>query len=357
MLDYKQLNTYGKVTYIFQHLQAFVSLVGIVGNILIISVFCRRGLRKYSYSFYSKAMAVSDMVVLSHSFRHWARFMFNADIDLVAPFFCTIDEYQPYVTVTLSLWILMLISIDRLVTIVYPNRFKLLKQRSCQAVLVVLVTLINLLIFIEMPLNYSIVSVPQPDNQTVQMCVLPAEIGRISSWLLLSNLFLTAIVINNILNLKILVYIVRSRRKVSFKMSSMQTTARGNRHSVTSSRDRKFATSTIGLNVCSFILKLPICVGLLAANYLDSVDPEIIGMVFTVNVMLATTDNAVSFGVNMTLNSVFYDEFCAMMGVRKLRNLWNSTSAGTGRNHHSRRLTLESSNNSKYVVQRKSLKA
>lgn len=352
MLDYNQLSRYGKVTYIFQHLQAFVSLIGIVGNILIISVFCRRGLRKYSYSFYSKAMAVSDMVVLSHSFRHWARFMFNADIDLVAPFFCTINEYQPYVTVTLSLWILMLISIDRLVTIVYPNRFKLLKQRSCQAVLVVLVTLINLVIFIEMPLNYSIVGLPQPDNQTLQMCVLPAEIGRISSWLLLSNLFLTAIVINNILNLKILVYIVRSRRKVSFKLSSMQ--AGRNRRSLTSSRDRKFATSTIGLNVCSFILKLPICVGLLAANYLDSVDPEIIGMVFTVNVMLATTDNAVSFGVNMTLNSVFYDEFSAMMGIRKLRNLWNSTS---GQNHQSRRLTLESSNNSKYIVQRKSLKA
>lgn len=340
MLDFNTLNGYQKATYVFQHLQAFVSLLGVIGNLLIICVFCRRSLRKYSYSFYSKAMAVSDIIVVSHSFRHWARFMFDADIDLVAPFLCSINEYQPYVTVGLSLWILFLISIDRLVTIVYPNRFKLLKQRWCQALLVVAVTIINMAIFIEMPLNYSIVSIPDPaTNTTGWACVPTPEIGKISSWLLLINLFLMAIVINNCLNLKMLVYLVKSRRKVSMSMGGGG--GGGAKGGNSAARDRKFAISTIGLNLCSFVLKLPICVGLLAANYLD-IDPLIIQMIFTINVMLATTDNCVSFVINMTLNSVFYDEFMAMLGINRLRSILASTSGGGG--NSSRRLTLASTN-------------
>lgn len=97
----------------------------------------------------------------------------------------------------------------------------------------------------------------------------------------------------------------------------------------TATRDRKFAMSTIGLNVCSFVLKLPICVGLLAANYLD-IDPLVIQMIFTMNVMLATADNCVSFVINMTLNSVFYDEFMAMFGIKRLRTILSSNSGVGG---------------------------
>ena len=330
MLDFNSLTSFQKGTYIFQHLQAAFSLIGVLGNILVICVFSRRSLKKYSYSFYSKAMAISDIVVLCHSFRHWARFMYNADIDLVSPFLCAINEYQPYVTVCLSLWILMLISIDRLATVVYPNRLKIIKERWCQAALVALVTIVNLLIFLEMPLNYTIVTIPQPGNSSIQMCVPPPEIGKISSWFLFVNIFVMAIIVNNILNLRMIIFIVRSRKKVATSLGI-------NNISNTAVRDRKFARTTIGLNLSSFVLKMPICIGLLAAHYLN-IEPEIIQMIFTINLMLATTDNAICIFVYLSLNSVFYDEFMEMFGLKRIKSILSSGKS-------SRRLIAPQSNN------------
>ena len=135
LLNYYSLNYYQQLTYIFQNLQIVVAAIGIVGNVLNFVVFMRKRFSNFSFSFYSKIMVVTDIIVLLHSFRHWAAFMFDdGNIDLVAQFFCTIDEYQPYVTSFISLWLLSLISVDRLITIAYPNRFNVIKKKWFQGI-------------------------------------------------------------------------------------------------------------------------------------------------------------------------------------------------------------------------------
>ena len=317
MVDFNQLSNYKKVSFVFQQLQFVISFFGIVSNILIICVFCRRGLRKYSYSFYSQAMAVGDIIIQIHTYRKWAKAVFNADLELVSPIFCAIDEFQAFVGGSSSMWILLLISIDRLVTIVYPNHLKILKKRWVQSLLVAAVVVINICLRIPLPIYYRIISIPSGPG-FVQMCSLPSNISSINSWLTLANTFSIAFVINTGLNLKILLFIARSRQRVAVNIG-------GQTNSNTSTRDRKFARATIGLCATGFFMRLPFAISLLVINNVQ-MNIEITQMIFLIGSTFNLANNGVSFAINMAFNSVFYEEFLVMIRVRKIRSVLNTVS-------------------------------
>ena len=102
-------------------------------------------------------MAFSDIVILLHSYRRLAAFVFGSDLDVVSTFFCKIDEYTADVAAIFSLWMLTLISFDRLFTVVYPNRFLLIKKRQFQALIVALILVYSLAVNLTLPINYQIV--------------------------------------------------------------------------------------------------------------------------------------------------------------------------------------------------------
>lgn len=139
VLNYYNLNTLQQLNYIFQNIQVLVGIFGIIGNVLNITVFMRKRFKSLSFSFYNIVLGVIDIIVLLHTFRHWAAFMFDADIDLVSQFFCTIDEYQPLIASHCSLLVLTLISVDRLITIAYPNRFNVIKKKWFQGISILVI--------------------------------------------------------------------------------------------------------------------------------------------------------------------------------------------------------------------------
>lgn len=148
LLNYYNLNYLQQLNYIFHYLQIVISIIGIIGNVLNMIVFMRKRFANLSFSFYNKVLGVIDIIVLLHSFRHWAAYMFDSDIDLVSQFFCTIDEYQPLIASHCSLLLLTLISVDRLITIAYPNRFNIIKKKWFQSILIKNIYIINSIPFI-----------------------------------------------------------------------------------------------------------------------------------------------------------------------------------------------------------------
>lgn len=312
MIDFYQLDTYGRIKFVFQNLQILIALVGICGSLLTFCVFSRARLRKYSYSFFSRAIAVSDIIVLIHSFRHWASNILEADIDLVNQFFCSIGEFQPYSATMTSLWLLTLMSLDRLTTIVYPNRFKLLKSRWTQFLLVSVVVVYSMLMSINLPLNFRLVTFNYTSimvdstnlTETIHVCSISAEASNRHSWIVLGNIIIVNIFLNNVLNIRMIRYVFASRRNVAvFNHQACKSSV----------RDRKFAISSIGLNFCCLIFKLPLTIGFLVLGYLK-VDPDLFDMVFTICVTISTIDNCDSFFVNMIVNTSFHDEFVEMVG-------------------------------------------
>lgn len=90
-------------------------------------------------------------------------------------------------------------------------------------------------------------------------------------------------------------------------------------------KDRKFALSSVGLNITTIIFKLPLGIVLLASYYLD-LSPDQFGALFTFFVALATTEHALEFWVYMFVNTVFYEEFLVMVRLKKSKVSYSSKS-------------------------------
>lgn len=195
MVEYTSQSDLIKIAYIFQYMGVCVSVVGIVGNLLTFIVFMRKRFAHNSFSFYIKILILSDTIVLLNSFRIWAAFILDWNVDIIWPFFCTIGEYLPKVCSSVSLWLLALIAFDRWISIAYPNRFGLFKNRLFQTFLVCFICLANLIYNIIWPLNFRIQNDFVFDAQNnvtnvVVSCVIDPSLDQIGDWLLFINLVL-----------------------------------------------------------------------------------------------------------------------------------------------------------------------
>ena len=320
MLNYSNLNIYQQVTYIFQCIQLIVSVIGIIGNILEFIVFSRPNLKKHAYSFYCRVMAIIDIGVLVFSLKNWASYVLEANLDIVSPFFCSISQLVIYTLVGQSILTLTFITADRMLTIVYSNRITFLKKRWFQWLIIFIGIVYNVLINLMPLINIRLVEIDLGTNssQTIKLCFLEPQIIVNQTWIHLANFFFLNILVNNILNVKIIWFIVSSRRKMARNSSNLS-------HST--NRDRKFAITSIGLNLTCMILKLPLTISMLIINTtvfsLDQIT-EIQTIVITIGIL----DNCFSFLINFFVNSIFHDEFLALIGIRKQ----NVVSAPTPKN-------------------------
>lgn len=313
MREFKELNVYEKINFICQYVQSIIGLVGIVGNILAICVLQRKSLKKYSYSFYWRILACSDIIVLIHTFRHWLKFILDFDIDLLSPVLCRFNEYQPYVAGYISLWLLTVISIDRLVTIVYPNRFGFIKRRPFQIAVIAIILVYSLFINILLPLNSRLVKVEFGNYTTKSVCHQPIEVLKLNSLIFLVNIIIVNIFINIIIDIRIICFLFMSRK------SHIQ------RRSRSYIKDQKFTYNVIVLNINSVILKLLVVLAVCLPAYLN-LDSEKSQLVFTIFISISIIDHSDLFFINILVNSIFYKEFINMIRPKSGHRLVSSDS-------------------------------
>lgn len=305
IINFSDLNYYQRVNYVFVNIQALIGIVGIVGNVLTYCVFARKRLRNASYSFYSRALVIIDSSLLVHTFRHWARFTLDFNLDLVSSFLCKIDEFLPHSAGIASLWLLTVILTDRLVTIINHNQETVFKKKWFQASLVTAVVIYSVLLHIMMPLNYrlEIISTLGNDSSSVstntrKICHLPHQSVQLLSSMFFANNLLN-VFINGLLNIKLIIFVYERRRKITMRTNPVLV------------RDLKFAISSIALTITTFVTETPLGFGILTPGQLGvGIDKS--QMVFAMCVTFAIVGNSASFFVNILFNSIFCEEFLNM---------------------------------------------
>ena len=311
MSHYQLKNIHRKVSFLFINLQALLGLLGIIGNVLTFCVFSRKTLKSQPYAFYWKILSFSDTMVLLDTLKNWLNFVVGFNIQNLSHFFCKLFQYQPYVFGYISLWTLVLISIDRLVAIRHPTRYKLFKKRWFQTTLIAIVIVYSFLINIEIPLKYKL---EYNLNETTTLnrsnsgvCYLPAEVQYKSSfsYSILVNTFLVNIVINNILHARLVLTIRESR-----------TRSRRRSRSDSVNRDRVFTISSIAMNVSSCLYKVPFAFGIYVSNYYVHNQDQYQMIIFMTST-LAIVDFADLFFINVLFNKVFKREFLKMISFKK----------------------------------------
>ena len=305
MLRLKQLNL------VLINTQAILGLLGIISNLLTICVFSRKNLRFHSYSFYWRIMAFFDILIEIETFKNWSNFVF--DTTYVYPIFilnvsCKLGDFLAHVSGYVSLWLLTIISIDRLLVIGYPNRFRTFQKRWFQLVLVSILVVYSVILHIRMPLNYRFETVYQTSNITVYQttyCYKPQYIQVESALSIMINLFLAHLVINSILDYKLIKAIRSSKRKLYRYVYNMRWAM----------RDRKFAISSIVMNIASFLLIMPFAIGTFVSSHLDLNQDQRQAVYFFTG-LIALVDKTDLFLINMLVNSIFYNEFLRMIKLK-----------------------------------------
>ena len=312
MLNSSHINSYERSSPLTINIQALIGITGIVCNILAICVFERKQLKKYSYSTYWKAIAFFDSFLLLHTFRNWSRYFLQADIDLISPYFCSLVEYHGYVVGGISLLLESIITFDRYFTIVYRNRFKLVKQRSFQIGIISLAILYSLIHPMRLALNYRLDRI----NDSL-ICHVPIDILNFTLFIVLINIITVNIVINPILDLKIISHIYSTRGNSNRNRNGNNVSVRLNRSTIF---DRKFAISAITLNINSLIYKLLFILASFLSGYLSPYQADVF---YSFCLSIALVEKADIFIINMLVNSIFRQEFLSLIGLSHKNNSTN----------------------------------
>ena len=161
MADYESLSYYQQLTLRFQKIQLIFAIIGIVGGILNIFVFSRKALKSVSFSFYMKAIALCNIIASIHTIRN--------NLDTESIFFCKTDNYQ---AISVALWLINVISVDRMTTFVYSNNHRLQIFNKKWFKVAILFILIVCALIIIMPLKNEILLVTDSTKFTLKITLI-----------------------------------------------------------------------------------------------------------------------------------------------------------------------------------------
>ena len=123
-------------------------VLGTVGNVLAVAVMMRKKNRKHAISWYIAILSLSDTLFL-YSTIPWVIFYYHTNemVDISVYARCTLDYFTYYFSFEYSAWVLVLMSIERFISIVHPLKAKVLatprRAKQMCLFLVVILAAIN----------------------------------------------------------------------------------------------------------------------------------------------------------------------------------------------------------------------
>lgn len=100
--------------------------IGLVGNFISFLIFSRKSFKNNSINVYSRALAISDSIIVGFEFSTDLAWVFyKYDLFSSSTLLCKVSSFVFVGFSPLSGWILVAFSIDKLVNVLYPNRFEI----------------------------------------------------------------------------------------------------------------------------------------------------------------------------------------------------------------------------------------
>lgn len=120
-------------------------LLGSVGNGLSVAVMWRKKLRQHTTAFFLIILAVVDTAVLYNWFvRYWVLAVSGIDTRLLSAASCKLHTFLSYFLVDFESWILVSVSLERLVAVFVPHRAKMIYTKRTASIQLAAIGLILL---------------------------------------------------------------------------------------------------------------------------------------------------------------------------------------------------------------------
>ncbi|KAJ8305019.1 hypothetical protein KUTeg_018602 [Tegillarca granosa] len=159
-------------SYIWKIVPLFMIITGIIGNILSILVLTRRQhIRKYTSSVYLTGLAVTDILVLCVGLlRQWVLHVFNWDFREYSEVACKLHIFLTYLAIDFSAWILVAVTIERVMLVLIPQQAK--EKCTKHVAIVIMITILLFLFCLNSHLMFGMgdSSLDIVDNTTINKC-------------------------------------------------------------------------------------------------------------------------------------------------------------------------------------------
>lgn len=284
------------ITSILTYFYLVIIAFGIIGNILSFVIFSRKKFQHTIFSTYFRFLSIFDTLAVLFGLVDYVSFHSEISVKEMSLFNCKIIEYFSYITPSVSAWILVVISMDRLISIVRPSLFQIRKKNSFQISVCIFLLFFNLIYYIQ--LLFSIIipyEINEATNETRLWCsVISNEYGPIFDWLDLFYSTIFPFILMFISTVFSLIFIYISRKNTN--------------HLNNLSKDIKFGITSFCLNFLFLLLNFPLqCFYILWNSIKDNVGyyDEIIDWAFS---LLFYSNYGILFYISIITNSLFRKE-------------------------------------------------
>lgn len=127
-------------------LQIAIITIGLFGNILTFIIFSRPAFKKNSIGIYCRALAVIDSFTIYELASDISFVFFDYLIHVISEFGCKMNFYVRLSFASMSAWIIIAFSIDKVLSM--KNKAKFIKKKSFQYAVISVIILIHLIAYI-----------------------------------------------------------------------------------------------------------------------------------------------------------------------------------------------------------------
>ena len=278
-----------------------IFIVGIVGNTLGIFILLRKKLEKIGPRNMYIYLLVSDWIFLLFMVINYFTYGFEMDITILSKYICKIYWYLNYFLAPVSPWILIYISVDKVISIKYPSKRFFLRKTTNQFIYLLVIIVYNSFFYVPVSYYFNIIKTYSNEtNRTITTCdYIDAEKRQLINYMDTGNRIILPVLIITICSITLFVSIIRIRVRI------MENFRHNNHENI--KKDIRLVFSLILLNTVFVLLNVPNAVFI----YFSFSDFE---FVFTLYIFYSTY--ACNFYIILFTNTLFRKELFQMLNIK-----------------------------------------
>ena len=279
-----------------------INFITIVGSILSFIVFSRKAFQKSSIQVYFRLLAIFDLFGLFNFGLGLASLFVELQVISSTEFICKITYFITIAISPIPGWILVVLSIDQLITVSMTKRFAFFKKQWFQYTIIFGIFIFNCALYSQVFFQVNNIRI-EISNVTYYSCdtnslILPIIYLIESSFVPFVIMIVTSSFIVRIL--------IRSRQRIGMRTTSNSSLIRR-------IRDLKFAFNSVILNVLFILLSTPLVIYYLLPKF-----DFIMSYYFhTISDAIFYFNFALHFWVHFSFNSIFRKEFLILFRIKK----------------------------------------
>ena len=277
-----------------------ISFIGFVSNILLLIIFSRKKFQNTVFSSYFRFITIFNLISMIMPVNKFFEFNLNIYFKDINDSLCKFRMLTFYVLFPIYCWGLVIISIDRYLSIAFPNKFIFKKKLSFQIQVCCFILIFNIIYYV--PLLFSHVKETENFNkETNKTITIKTCVNNIYQKDLFNALNTTVIpfLIMFLFTLLTLVKLFQSRQKQVNNDSQKRTRV----------KDIRFAITSIALNFIFLFLNLPYGIFSIVNLYINgSINRDVDKLIQSIFFIFYYSNLISVFFINITVNKIFRDE-------------------------------------------------